>query len=54
VQNVATIEAKQITRDGRRVAFRRRLCPRYPAAVIVMSAATRASVPASVERSPPL
>ena len=52
--NVAAMETRQMTKDGSRVAFRSWLRPKYPAAVIVTSAVTRASVPASVERRPPL
>ena len=40
--------------DGRRVKFRRLLSPKSPISVIVASATTLASVPASVDRRPPL
>ena len=48
------MEAMQITSEGRSVTFKSLLSPKYPASVIVPSATTRANVPASVERSPPL
>lgn len=54
VQQVATMEAMQMKREGRRVIFRSLLTPMQPATVIVASAITRAIVPASVDRSPPL
>lgn len=54
VRNVAAMETTQINREGRRVIFRSLLSPKNPANVIMPSAATRANVPASVDRSPPL
>lgn len=48
------MDETQITKEGNRVIFKSLLSPKYPASVIVPSATTRASVPASVERSPPL
>ena len=54
MQHVATMEAMQITREGSRVMFKSLLSPMNPARVIVASATTRASVPASVDRRPPL
>lgn len=54
VHKVETIDMAQITSDGSSVTLRSLPMPRYPAAVIVPSANTRANVPASVERSPPL
>lgn len=48
------MEATQMKSEGRRVAFKSLLWPKYPARVIVPSAITRAMVPASVESSPPL
>lgn len=44
----------QIRSEGSKVTFKSLLSPKYPAKVIVPSAITRASVPASVESSPPL
>lgn len=44
----------QITSDGTKVKFNSLFIPQYPASVIVPSATTRASVPASVDSSPPL
>ena len=41
-----------MTREGMRVRFRSLLSPRYPINVMVVSATTLASVPASVERRP--
>lgn len=48
------MEAMQNTSEGSRVMFKSLLSPRNPARVIVASATTRARVPASVERRPPL
>lgn len=48
------MDAAQIRRDGKRVIFNRCLIPRYPANVIIPLATTLASVPASVDSSPPL
>lgn len=48
------MENTQMTSEGSRVAFKSLLMPQYPARVIVPSAKTRASVPASVESNPPL
>lgn len=48
------MDPMHMTSDGRSVTFKSLLCPRYPAIVIVASAITRARVPASVDRSPPL
>ena len=48
------MEVMQITREGSKVMFKSLLSPKYPARVMVASATTRASVPASVESNPPL
>lgn len=40
--------------EGSRVTFNSLLSPKYPARVMVLSATTRAMVPASVESKPPL
>uniref|UniRef100_A0A7C9CA61 Uncharacterized protein n=1 Tax=Opuntia streptacantha TaxID=393608 RepID=A0A7C9CA61_OPUST len=48
------MEAMQMTREGIRVRLSRQLSPRNPTRVMVASATTLASVPASVESSPPL
>lgn len=54
MQRVAIMDDTQINSEGRRVTFKSRLSPKYPAIVIVASAITRAMVPASVESKPPL
>lgn len=48
------MEKMQINSEGSSVTFKSLLIPQYPAKVIVLSANTRAKVPASVESSPPL
>ena len=48
------MDEKQTRRAGSKVVFKSLLSPKYPAIVIVPSAITRASVPASVESNPPL
>ena len=48
------MEATQKKREGTRDMLSSLLTPRLPAIVIVASAITRAIVPASVDKSPPL
>lgn len=54
MKKVATMVEMQITSEGSKVKFKSLFIPQYPANVIVPSATTRASVPASVDKSPPL
>lgn len=54
MKKVAIMVAMHITNEGSKVIFNSSLIPQYPASVIVPSATTRASVPASVDSSPPL
>lgn len=48
------METMHMKNEGRRVTFKSILSPKYPARVMVASAITRAMVPASVDKRPPL
>lgn len=48
------MEDMHMNSAGTKVVFKSILSPKYPDSVIVPSAITRASVPASVESNPPL
>lgn len=54
MKQVAIIEDTQMNSAGTSVAFNSLLSPKYPDSVMVPSATTLASVPASVESNPPL
>ena len=51
---MAKIEDIQMRSEGTKVKFKNLVSPKNPPRVIVASAITRASVPASVESRPPL